>query len=64
MAKITILGSKQNEEGGNQQGDRDVPNLIPPGRTVHHGRLVDLLIQAGDGRKVDDGTPPHAFPQV
>ena len=47
-----------------QQGDGDFADLLPAVGAVDLGGFVHLLVQAGDGGKVDDGVPAHRLPQI
>ena len=41
-----------------------MPDLFQLVRSVDAGRFIELRVDAGDGRQVDDGTPAEALPDL
>ena len=64
IKEVANAHDQKHKEGWDQQRDRDVADLLPTGSTVYHGSLINTLINASDGGKIDNGIPAKGFPKV
>ena len=52
------------DDGRHQHGDCDAPELLPRGRAVNVGRLIDLLVKAGQRGQVKNRAIADALPEL
>lgn len=61
---IAAVHDEADHDGRDDGGQGDVQHLLPLAGSVDGGRLVQLRVDAADGREVEDRTPAHALIDV
>ncbi len=61
---VSHAENEHGDDGGQNARQGHVPHLLEPARPVHSRRLIQLRIDSGYCRDIDDGAPAKALPDI